>query len=179
MQRRGSRLLVSCGPLLKKPGIIKTPPAQNYLHGDVVQFSCKPDWFLRPYSSRLVMGDGKRGGCRFIHGETERRCINGTWTPGWWAWCRDRDLEYALKWVTGICVILLVVLIVTAIFCCCWRRRLRLEEERGYEAREVKQPLREPPPLREPFSDRPPITAGFRPAPPDYNGATNGHSGEP
>lgn len=85
-QREGSRLrecadatycvrfvsVISCGPLMKKEGIIKTPMAQNYLDGDVVTFSCKPDFF--------------------IHGDIERRCINGTWNPGWWAWCRDRNL---------------------------------------------------------------------------------------
>jgi hypothetical protein len=59
---------ISCGPLLKKEGIIKTPQAANYLDGAVVTFACKPDFY--------------------IHGDEVRHCINGTWSPGWWAWCR-------------------------------------------------------------------------------------------
>lgn len=90
-----SCLVISCGPLLKKEGVIKVPPAANYLDGDTVTFSCKPRYF--------------------IHGDITRKCINGTWTPGWWAWCRgklcilnpeepglDRNLEYALKWMTAL-----------------------------------------------------------------------------
>lgn len=90
--------VISCGPLLKKEGVIKVPPAANYLDGDTVTFSCKPRYF--------------------IHGDITRKCVNGTWTPGWWAWCRgmqrvigrdgtnllpiDRNLEYALKWMTAL-----------------------------------------------------------------------------
>lgn len=162
MQSRGSRLLVSCGPLLKKPGVIKTPPAQNYLDGDVVTFSCKPDWF--------------------IHGDAVRRCVNGTWSPGWWVWCRDRYLEYALKWVTGIATILIVIILLTIIFCCCWRRRVRLQREREYEggaaaAVPEKRPLRM---TAEPYRDNGGPTLDYRPAPPEYNGgggAGGGSSG--
>ncbi|KAJ1347919.1 hypothetical protein KIN20_003099, partial [Parelaphostrongylus tenuis] len=68
IQRSGSKQLISCGPLLKKEGVIKTPPSANYLEGDKVTFSCKPKYY--------------------IHGDIERTCHNGTWSPGWWAWCR-------------------------------------------------------------------------------------------
>jgi len=103
--------LISCGPLLKKEGIIKTPQAANYLDGAVVTFACKPEFYL--------------------HGDERRICINGTWSPGWWAWCRDRELEYALKWLTGILTSLTIVFCCTCLFCCCWRRRVKLEKE-GY-----------------------------------------------
>jgi hypothetical protein len=66
--QRINRAVISCGPLLKKEGIIKTPPAANYLDGAVVTFACKPEFYL--------------------HGDETRYCINGTWSPGWWAWCR-------------------------------------------------------------------------------------------
>ena len=95
--------------------------ADNYLDGSVVTFSCKPDFL--------------------IHGEQTRHCVNGTWSPGWWAWCRgewllncqlmvngsklilDRNLEYGLKWLTAILTSLAIIMICTGIFCCCWRRR--------------------------------------------------------
>uniref|UniRef100_A0A914ULV2 Sushi domain-containing protein n=1 Tax=Plectus sambesii TaxID=2011161 RepID=A0A914ULV2_9BILA len=101
--------VVSCGPLLKKEGIIKTPPSANYLDGDVVTFSCKPKYF--------------------IHGDIERRCNNGTWSPGWWCWCRDRNLEYGLKWMTALLSILGFVILFAIIFCCCWAARRRRERE--------------------------------------------------
>ncbi|VDM57286.1 unnamed protein product [Angiostrongylus costaricensis] len=76
IQRSGSKQLISCGPLLKKEGVIKTPPAANYLEGDKVTFSCKPKYY--------------------IHGDIERTCHNGTWSPGWWAWCRGKSRENSI-----------------------------------------------------------------------------------
>jgi hypothetical protein len=61
-------LVQSCGPLTKNPGVIKYPMGNNYLEGTTVIFSCKPEYFL--------------------HGDQQRTCINGSWTPGWWPWCR-------------------------------------------------------------------------------------------
>lgn len=60
--------MISCGPLQKNDGVLKYPPGNNYLDGVTVTFTCQPDYFL--------------------HGDQQRTCINGTWSPGWWAWCR-------------------------------------------------------------------------------------------
>ncbi|CAL2036914.1 unnamed protein product [Caenorhabditis brenneri] len=119
LQKTGSKQLISCGPLLKKEGVVKTPPAANYLDGDKVVFSCKPKYY--------------------IHGDIERVCRNGTWSPGWWAWCRDRNLEYALKWMTALLSIFGISLIFVIFFCILWNirkkkqaahaERLQLKEE--------------------------------------------------
>ena len=110
--------MISCGPLLKKEGVIKIPPAANYLDGDTVTFSCKPKYFL--------------------HGDAVRTCINGTWTPGWWVWCRDRNLEYVLKWMTALLSIFGIVLVFTIFFCILWHIRRRKEAE-AIEAGKVRK----------------------------------------
>ncbi|TKR68245.1 hypothetical protein L596_024251 [Steinernema carpocapsae] len=118
MKKKGSRLLISCGPLLKKEGVIKIPPAANYLHGDTVTFTCKPRYFA--------------------HGDLSRKCVNGTWTPGWWVWCRDRNLEIALKWMTALLSIFGIVLVITIIFCCLWGVRRKREREAQMQGRQLK-----------------------------------------
>ena len=136
--------MVSCGPLLKLQGVVKTPPAANYLDGDRVQFSCKPKYY--------------------IHGDIERVCRNGTWSKGAWAWCRDRDLEYALKWMTALLSIFGIVMIFVIIFCCLWSARKRRQrdffEGEGVveEKKEVKRASRTTPsslPEKEPLRDSP------------------------
>ncbi|KAK5978866.1 AMOP domain protein [Trichostrongylus colubriformis] len=109
MQKSGSKQLISCGPLLKKEGVVKTPANGNYLDGDSVTFSCKPKYF--------------------IHGDIERTCRNGTWSPGWWAWCRDRNLEYALKWMTALLSIFGIVMVFIIFFCILWNIRRKKQQE--------------------------------------------------
>ncbi|KAI6179709.1 Protein mesh [Aphelenchoides besseyi] len=91
-----SSLGSSCGPLVKNRGVLKYPQGNNYLDGVTVTFSCKPEYFL--------------------HGDTQRKCINGTWSPGWWPWCRERSEEYALKWMTGVLSTVAIVLALVLIF---------------------------------------------------------------
>ena len=98
-KKRGETKLISCGPLVKNPGVIKFPPGNNYLHGVTVTFTCKPEYFL--------------------HGDQQRTCINGSWSPGWWVWCRSRSEEYALKWMTGILSSVAIVLAIVVIFAMC------------------------------------------------------------
>uniref|UniRef100_A0A915HJU4 Mucin-like protein n=1 Tax=Romanomermis culicivorax TaxID=13658 RepID=A0A915HJU4_ROMCU len=107
----GEKKLISCGPLQKNDGVLKYPPGNNYLDGVTVTFTCQPDYFL--------------------HGEQQRTCVNGTWSPGWWAWCRWRDEEHALKWFTGIIVSLLVIAVLTAMYYWCWNLRKKKEKARG------------------------------------------------
>jgi hypothetical protein len=102
----------------KKEGVIKIPPAANYLDGDTVTFSCKPKYFL--------------------HGDAVRTCHNGTWSPGWWVWCRDRNLEYALKWMTALLSIFGIVLVFTIFFCILWSIRRRKEAD-AIEAGKVRK----------------------------------------
>ncbi|XGW17593.1 hypothetical protein V3C99_002299 [Haemonchus contortus] len=109
MQKSGSKQLISCGPLLKKEGVVKTPANGNYLDGDSVTFSCKPKYY--------------------IHGDIERTCRNGTWSPGWWAWCRDRNLEYALKWMTALLSIFGIVMVFIIFFCILWNIRRKKQQE--------------------------------------------------
>ncbi|CAJ0946455.1 unnamed protein product, partial [Mesorhabditis belari] len=98
-KKKGEVRLKSCGPLMKNPGVIKFPPGNNYLDGVTVSFMCKPEYFL--------------------HGDQQRTCINGTWSPGWWVWCRDRSEETALKWMTGILSSVAILLALIAIFVFC------------------------------------------------------------
>uniref|UniRef100_A0A8R1IG27 Sushi domain-containing protein n=2 Tax=Caenorhabditis japonica TaxID=281687 RepID=A0A8R1IG27_CAEJA len=110
--RQESLLWKKCNllrPTAQKEGVVKTPPAANYLDGDKVVFSCKPKYY--------------------IHGDIERVCRNGTWSPGWWAWCRDRNLEYALKWMTALLSIFGIVLIFVILFCILWGIRKKKQAE--------------------------------------------------
>ncbi|CAI4226085.1 unnamed protein product [Auanema sp. JU1783] len=146
LQKAGTKQLISCGPLVKLEGVIKTPISANYLDGDTVTFSCKPKYY--------------------IHGDIERTCRNGTWSRGWWAWCRDRNLEYALKWMTALLSIFGIVMLFVMIFCCLWS--VRKKKQADYLQRlEEKQPLDD-------FSDSP-LPPKLEPLPPTtqlnyYNG---------
>uniref|UniRef100_A0A915E024 AMOP domain protein n=1 Tax=Ditylenchus dipsaci TaxID=166011 RepID=A0A915E024_9BILA len=99
----------SCGALLTAPGVVKYPPGNNYLDGVQVTFTCKPEYF--------------------IHGDNQRTCINGTWSPGWHVWCRARTLETALKWMTGVMSSVAIILFIFSIFCGCYMRRIALHPE--------------------------------------------------
>lgn len=156
VQRRGSKLLISCGPLLKKEGVIKVPPAANYLDGDTVTFSCKPRYF--------------------IHGDITRKCVNGTWTPGWWAWCRDRNLEYALKWMTALLSIFAIVLAITIVFCVLWSIRRKKEKHALEDGRDNRRESgrsfdRSDAPLIQPVVDK---RASYKSDPSDFLTSTNG-----
>uniref|UniRef100_A0A0K0F7J0 Protein mesh (inferred by orthology to a D. melanogaster protein) n=1 Tax=Strongyloides venezuelensis TaxID=75913 RepID=A0A0K0F7J0_STRVS len=98
-KRKGEVKHQSCGPLMKNPGVIKYPPGNNYLDGVTVTFTCTPEYFL--------------------HGDQIRECKNGTWSKGWWAWCRLRSEEIALKWMTGILSSVAILIALTLIFCLC------------------------------------------------------------
>uniref|UniRef100_A0A1I7RLD5 Protein mesh n=2 Tax=Bursaphelenchus xylophilus TaxID=6326 RepID=A0A1I7RLD5_BURXY len=96
LKERGENRRASCGPLVKNPGVIKFPAGNNYLDGVTVTFACKPEYFL--------------------HGDAQRTCINGSWSPGWWVWCRSRSEEYALKWMCGILSTVAIMLAISFIF---------------------------------------------------------------
>ncbi|EYC41396.1 hypothetical protein Y032_0570g105 [Ancylostoma ceylanicum] len=107
-KQKGEIRVQSCGPLVKSKGVLKYPSGNNYLHGITVTFSCKPEYFL--------------------HGEQQRTCVNGTWSPGWWPWCRERTEETALKWMTGILSSVAIILAIVVVFIWCameGRRRQR------------------------------------------------------
>ncbi|KAI6219175.1 AMOP and von Willebrand factor and Sushi SCR CCP domain containing protein [Aphelenchoides fujianensis] len=115
LRERAQTRRSSCGPLVKNRGVLKYPQGNNYLDGVTVTFTCKPEYFL--------------------HGDTQRTCINGTWSPGWWAWCRERSEEYALKWMTGILSSVAFLLAIIGIFVMCMaygRQRQRLFIERKF-----------------------------------------------
>ncbi|KAI6182105.1 Protein mesh [Aphelenchoides bicaudatus] len=99
IKERGEHKLTSCGPLVKGIGVLKYPSGNNYLDGITVTFTCKPEYFL--------------------HGDQQRTCINGSWNPGWWPWCRERSEEYALKWMTGILSSVAILLAIILIFVMC------------------------------------------------------------
>ncbi|KFD52274.1 hypothetical protein M514_06837, partial [Trichuris suis] len=128
LKRLGEKKTISCGPLQKNIGVLKYPPGNNYLDGVTVTFTCQPEYFL--------------------HGDQQRTCINGTWSPGWWPWCRWRDEEYALKWFTGIIVSLLILGAIIAIFWYCNSLKNQKLKQRGrpyaigsYAGRTIKQPM--------------------------------------
>ncbi|WKX89454.1 hypothetical protein Q1695_008814 [Nippostrongylus brasiliensis] len=104
-KKKGETRVQSCGPLVKSKGVLKYPSGNNYLHGITVTFSCKPEYFM--------------------HGEQQRTCINGSWTPGWWPWCRERSEEIALKWMTAVLstVAILLALVVVFVWCAVEGRR--------------------------------------------------------
>uniref|UniRef100_A0A0N5BFW0 AMOP domain-containing protein n=1 Tax=Strongyloides papillosus TaxID=174720 RepID=A0A0N5BFW0_STREA len=123
LQKKGSKLLRSCGPLMKAQGVIKTPPAANYLEGDTVTFSCKPNYYA--------------------HGDLVRTCRNTSiWTEGHWVWCRNRNLEIGLKWMTALLSIFGFLLLFTIIFCILWSKRKEKEKyalENGKNIRAAKK----------------------------------------
>ncbi|CAJ0941378.1 unnamed protein product, partial [Mesorhabditis belari] len=109
LKSKGSKRVMSCGALLTAPGVVKYPPGNNYLDGVTVTFTCKPEYF--------------------IHGDQQRTCVNGTWTPGWHVWCRYRSTEIGLKWMTGILSSVAILLAIISIFIGCYFRRITLHPE--------------------------------------------------
>ncbi|KHJ42436.1 AMOP domain protein [Trichuris suis] len=110
-KQKGEQKTVSCGPLEKNYGVIKYPLGNNYLDGVVVTFTCQTEYYL--------------------HGTERRQCRNGTWSAGWWVWCRSRTGEDALKWFTGIVVSTIIVALIVTTFICCSRTKDRRLKERS------------------------------------------------
>uniref|UniRef100_A0AC35TMA4 AMOP domain-containing protein n=1 Tax=Rhabditophanes sp. KR3021 TaxID=114890 RepID=A0AC35TMA4_9BILA len=123
LKDRGSKRKLSCGALATGQGVIKYPPGNNYLDGVTVIFTCKPEFFL--------------------HGDQQRTCINGTWSPGWWVWCRRRTLETGLKWLTGVTSSTAILLFIGGIFVSCYLRRVALHPETAITMRKVEDSQRE------------------------------------
>ena len=131
---RGEKRWVSCGSLVKNKGVLKYPQGNNYLDGVTVTFNCKPEYFL--------------------HGTQQRTCVNGTWSPGWWVWCRSRAEETGLKWFTGIIVALLLLALIVVIFLYCYCLRIKAG----------KAVLPRPP--RQRYQHNPHLKTAHLPAPP-------------
>ncbi|VDL79002.1 unnamed protein product [Nippostrongylus brasiliensis] len=111
LKHRGSQRIQSCGALLVAPGAVKYPPGNNYLDGVTVTYTCKPEYF--------------------IHGDPQRTCVNGSWTP-------DRSVEIGLKWMTGILSSVAIILFIASIFFACYLRRIALHPETGITFRQPK-----------------------------------------
>uniref|UniRef100_A0A7E4VC29 Protein mesh n=1 Tax=Panagrellus redivivus TaxID=6233 RepID=A0A7E4VC29_PANRE len=115
----------SCGPInIEYPEyLMKTPSlAPAYLDGNTARFEC--------FQTHWIKGDSKFK-CSMVVDHNDYNRWRMEWNKGSQPWCRSKEFENFLTWLTGIMSTLAVILALLLVFLTCWcvkRRNLA-----GYE----------------------------------------------
>uniref|UniRef100_A0AC34RJM6 AMOP domain protein n=1 Tax=Panagrolaimus sp. JU765 TaxID=591449 RepID=A0AC34RJM6_9BILA len=116
----------SCGPInIEYPEyLIKTPAlAPSYMQGDTARFEC--------FQTHWIHGDHEYK-CSIIVDHNDYNRYRFEWNKGSQPWCRSREFENVLKWLTAILLTIAIIMILIMIFLCCWcvkRKHLQAKEE--------------------------------------------------
>jgi hypothetical protein len=114
----------SCGPInIEYPEfLIKTPAlSSSYLQGDTARFEC--------FQTHWIKGDYEYK-CGIVVDYNHPNNYRFEWNKGWQPWCRTREMDNFLKWLTDILVTLAVIVVFILIFLCCWCTKVRRRQER-------------------------------------------------
>ncbi|KAH7729324.1 AMOP domain-containing protein [Aphelenchoides avenae] len=114
----------SCGPInIEYPEyLMKTPALQSsYLQGDTARFEC--------FQTHWIKGDHEYK-CSIVVDYNHPNNYRFEWNKGWQPWCRSREMDNFLKWLTGILVTIAIIVCIILIFLCCWCTKVRRRQER-------------------------------------------------
>uniref|UniRef100_A0AC35FTH8 Sushi domain-containing protein n=1 Tax=Panagrolaimus sp. PS1159 TaxID=55785 RepID=A0AC35FTH8_9BILA len=115
----------SCGAInVEYPEFLtKTPAfASGYLQGDVVRFGC--------FQTHWIHGDYEYK-CNIVVDYNDPTRYRFEWNKGNQPWCRAREIENFLKWLTAIASTIGIILVIVLIFLSCWCIKQRRRQNRG------------------------------------------------
>ncbi|CAD5218399.1 unnamed protein product [Bursaphelenchus okinawaensis] len=119
----------SCGPInIEYPEYLMKSPAfaSGYLQGDVVKFEC--------FQSHWTKGT-EEFRCDLIADYNNPNQYRFEWNKGDQPWCRSREMENYLKWLTAFLSTVAIIIVIVMIFMYCWtiskRRREMLANEKA------------------------------------------------
>ncbi|KAI6202661.1 hypothetical protein M3Y99_01865500 [Aphelenchoides fujianensis] len=114
----------SCGPIMIEypEYLVKTPAlAASYLQGDTARFEC--------FQTHWIRGDHEYK-CSIVVDYNQPNSYRFEWNKGYQPWCRSREMDNFLKWLTAILSILAIIVILVLIFFVCWSLKNRRLQER-------------------------------------------------
>ncbi|KAL3094436.1 hypothetical protein niasHT_025912 [Heterodera trifolii] len=125
----------SCGPInIEYPEyLIKTPAlSSGYLQGDIARFEC--------FQTHWIKGDAEFK-CTQVVDYNFPQMWRFEWNKGSQPWCRSREMDNMLTWLTGILSTVGAILVLILCFLCCWcvKVRRRKEQEQSAGGRPMRQ----------------------------------------
>ncbi|VDM78122.1 unnamed protein product [Strongylus vulgaris] len=121
-----TRFYNSCGPInIEYPEyLIKTSSMYSaYMQGDVARFECVQSHWIKgvhEYKCGIVVDYNRPNEYRF------------EWNKGEQPWCRSREKENFLIWLSAILGTIAIIMAIIFIFLCCWCvKQQKREEQRG------------------------------------------------
>uniref|UniRef100_A0AC35U4L8 Protein mesh n=1 Tax=Rhabditophanes sp. KR3021 TaxID=114890 RepID=A0AC35U4L8_9BILA len=116
----------SCGPInIEYPEYMtKTPAlASSYLEGDTARFDC--------FQTHWVYGQNEYT-CQLVADYWEPTRYRYEWNKGSQPFCRSKELDNFLKWLSGILIFLAIIIALIVIFLVCWTvSKKKLHENRA------------------------------------------------
>uniref|UniRef100_A0AC35FR32 Sushi domain-containing protein n=1 Tax=Panagrolaimus sp. PS1159 TaxID=55785 RepID=A0AC35FR32_9BILA len=127
----------SCGPInIEYPEyLMKTPAlAPAYMQGDAARFEC--------FQTHWIKGDHEYK-CQMVVDYNDYNRYRFEWNKGSQPWCRSREFENMLKWLTAICSVVAIIMIMVLIFLCCWcvKQKRRQEQDQGSENSRLRRDI--------------------------------------
>ncbi|KAI6177576.1 hypothetical protein M3Y97_00922700 [Aphelenchoides bicaudatus] len=114
----------SCGPIMIEypEYLVKTPAlSSSYLEGDTARFEC--------FQTHWIRGDHEYK-CSIVVDYNQPNQYRFEWNKGWQPWCRSREMDNFLKWLTAILSIITIITIIVLIFLVFWCLKVRRQQER-------------------------------------------------
>ena len=127
----------SCGPInIEYPEyLMKTPAlAPSYMQGDTARFEC--------FQTHWIHGDHEYK-CSIVVDHNDYNRYRFEWNKGSQPWCRSREFENMLTWLTAILSVVAIIMVLIMIFLCCWCiKRKRLQERSEEDTDNGTEPSR-------------------------------------
>ncbi|KAI1700189.1 AMOP domain-containing protein [Ditylenchus destructor] len=114
----------SCGPInIEYPEYMLKQPAlaSSYMQGDTARFEC--------FQTHWIKGDHEYK-CTLVVDYNYQNSYRFEWNKGEQPWCRSRELDNFLKWLSGVLITIGIITTIILIFLCCWCSKVRHQQER-------------------------------------------------
>ncbi|CAD5218387.1 unnamed protein product [Bursaphelenchus okinawaensis] len=114
----------SCGPIMIEypEYLMKTPAlSPSYLEGDTARFEC--------FQTHWIRGDSEYK-CSIVVDYNNPNTYRFEWNKGWQPWCRSREMDNFLKWLTAILSTMAIIMVLVMIFFFCWTVKQKHQQER-------------------------------------------------